>query len=68
MKLILSEAPACIDERPCFAAKWFGGEKRCRILNETYELDRECPFCKRKAEVTDDIEYPFNDKYGRERT
>ena len=33
----------CIDTRPCFAHHG----KVCRILNKTYSVDGQCPFCKR---------------------
>ena len=68
VKPILCESPVCIDERKCFAAGWFANQKRCLILRETYELDRECPFCKWEADVTDDVKYPIDTRYGRGRT
>ena len=68
MKPILCESPVCIDERKCFAAGWFANQKRCLILRETYKTDRECPFCKLEADVTDGIKYPLDTRYGRGRT
>lgn len=38
--------PDCVDSRPCFAAMEYRGQKRCRLLTETYEKDGQCPFCK----------------------
>lgn len=36
----------CIDTRPCFAHHG----KVCRILNKTYDVDGQCPFCKRQRD------------------
>lgn len=36
----------CTDTRPCYARQ--GG--KCRILNKTYDVDGQCPFCKRRID------------------
>lgn len=39
--------PICHDNRKCFGQMFKrGGSIECRILQETYENDGECPFCK----------------------
>lgn len=39
-------SPQCCDTRKCFGANNIGGWRYCRILETTYEVDGQCPFCK----------------------
>lgn len=48
----------CKDTRACFAR--FG--ERCGVLQSTYP-DKECPFCKPSADVTNGKLYPVNPYY-----
>ena len=41
-------SPQCNDTRKCFAANNIGGWRYCRVLETTYEVDGDCPFCKEK--------------------
>lgn len=42
----------CSDKRPCFARE--RGTHRCKILIETYNEGKMCPFCKKKRVDYDD--------------
>ena len=44
--MLMDKPQICTDTRPCFARQ--GG--KCRILNKTYDVDGQCPFCKRQRD------------------
>ena len=54
-----SDEKFCIDSRTCFGAAYVNGTRVCRCLDETYEKDGQCPFCKDHASVTNGKNYPY---------
>lgn len=56
------EKVLCNDSRQCFGRKHTG--IYCGVLSAAYP-DGKCPFCKEKAEVTDNKLYPYDKFYGK---
>lgn len=50
------EKVRCYDERKCFAKN----DKYCSILTRGY-IDKPCPFCKPKRDVTNGKVYPVKE-------